>query len=349
MLPNQKSLMTMPTIGEHPDKYPDTTLVGNRISGPIFVISLDFELIWGVRDHATRESYGANVIGARQAIPRILGLFEEFGIHATWATVGFLFAESRDELMHFLPIEDLRPAYAHAPLSNYSYLHEVGDSEKDDPFAFAPSLIARIAKTPGQEIATHTMSHYYCLEFGQSDDSFRADLAAAKAIAGARGIELKSIVFPRNQYADRHLEISAEAGIEVYRGNARGSAYRPIAGTEQSNLRRALRLVDAYTGLLGAQVCDVQIHADRVNVPASMFLRPVAGRLGFIHPLHLAQIKAQMSQAARAGRMFHLWWHPHNFGERIEENISGLRAILSHFAQLRDTFGMQSLSMEDAA
>jgi hypothetical protein len=36
-----------------------------------FVISLDFELMWGVRDHATRDTYGANVLGGREAIPRI--------------------------------------------------------------------------------------------------------------------------------------------------------------------------------------------------------------------------------------------------------------------------------------
>lgn len=54
-----------------------------------FVISLDLELLWGVRDHADKDSYGANVLGARDAVPRILELFAENGVHATWATVGF--------------------------------------------------------------------------------------------------------------------------------------------------------------------------------------------------------------------------------------------------------------------
>ena len=56
-----------------------------------FIISLDFELLWGVRDHADRDSYGQNVTGARAAVPRMLDLFERHGIAATWATVGFLF------------------------------------------------------------------------------------------------------------------------------------------------------------------------------------------------------------------------------------------------------------------
>ena len=48
-----------------------------------FVISLDFELLWGVRDHCDRQSYGANVLGARQAIPRMLDLFAETDVRAT--------------------------------------------------------------------------------------------------------------------------------------------------------------------------------------------------------------------------------------------------------------------------
>lgn len=48
-----------------------------------FVISLDFELLWGVRDHADRSSYGRNILGGRAAIPRMLDLFERHGVRAT--------------------------------------------------------------------------------------------------------------------------------------------------------------------------------------------------------------------------------------------------------------------------
>ena len=60
-----------------------------------FVISLDFELLWGVRDHADRTSYGKNVLGARDAVPQMLEIFAQNSIRATWATVGFLFCETR--------------------------------------------------------------------------------------------------------------------------------------------------------------------------------------------------------------------------------------------------------------
>ena len=40
-----------------------------------FIISLDFELKWGVRD-ALDESYNENLLGARHVIPKILNLFK---------------------------------------------------------------------------------------------------------------------------------------------------------------------------------------------------------------------------------------------------------------------------------
>jgi len=74
-----------------------------------FVVSLDCELMWGLRDHLSVAQYGENVRGVRQAIPALLDLFDRYGIRATWATVGFLFCETRDDLMASLPA--LRPGY----------------------------------------------------------------------------------------------------------------------------------------------------------------------------------------------------------------------------------------------
>ena len=66
------------------------------------VISLDFELVWGVRGEfgADGGDYRPNLLGARNAIPRLLDLFAEFEISATWATVGMLMAHTREELEH---------------------------------------------------------------------------------------------------------------------------------------------------------------------------------------------------------------------------------------------------------
>ena len=306
-----------------------------------FVISLDFELLWGVRDHSDKQAYGQNVLGARDAVPRMLERFAARGIRAT---VGFLFCETKDELIASLPAE--RPAHSNSRLSNYTYLDEVGKDERSDPYYFAASLLDAICKTPGQELGTHTMSHYYCLDDGQTLAAFEADLAAAKGLADRRGISVKSIVFPRNQFTAAHLEVCARQGITHYRGNPDGWAYRAAKGSEQSPAKRALRLIDAYSGVLGAQTF-VPRRDGLVDVPASRFLRPCAGKLAAFHPLHLGAIKRGMTEAAKAGRGYHLWWHPHNFGRNLDANMDVLRLIIDHFAGLRDRHGMTSMAMGD--
>ena len=150
-------------------------------------------------------------------------------IAATWATVGFLFAGSGDELEAFSPIR--RPRYVRHELN--PYLEPVGLDEHDDPLHLAGSLVTRIAAESGQEIASHTFSHYLCLEDGQDEGAFRADLDAACRIAESRGIRLRSIVFPSNQLNASYLPLLKEAGFVAYRGNQRGHLHQPSQKGEQ--------------------------------------------------------------------------------------------------------------------
>lgn len=274
-----------------------------------FVISLDFELLWGVRDHADKASYGTNILGAREAIPRILNLFSQNGIRATWAVVGFLFCEGKEHLLSVLPPPEKRPKYRNSNLSNYNYLNDVGRDELSDPYYFAPALISQIAATPGQEIGTHTLSHCYCLEDGFTQEAFEADLLVAQELAAHQHIKPRSIVFPRNQYAPEYLDICRRVGLTSFRGNPSRWAYRPTKSNNQTSLRRAVRLLDAHSGILGSLTTRPYMAQGLTNVPASRFLRPNSGRLGKLHPLHCNTIQRGMTGAARRNETYHLWWH----------------------------------------
>src|ERR1044072_3679952 len=141
--------------------------------------------------------------------PAILETFAAFGVHATWATVGLLLCESKRELLAALP--EQQPSYTDGRLSASRLLDDLGNDERDDPLHFAPSLVRAIAATRGQEIATHTLTHYYCLEPGQSVAELRADLEAA--VRGTRsklGISPWSLVFPRTQVSAAHLAVCRE-------------------------------------------------------------------------------------------------------------------------------------------
>lgn len=325
------------------------------MSSSALVISLDFELHWGVLDRRTIESYRANLAGTRAAIAAMLELFEEFSVEATWATVGFLFCESKQELIDMLP--ETRPRYENPALCPYRILDTVGADEQEAPYHFAPSVLRQIAATPGQEIATHTFSHYYCLEPGQDAACFRADLQAAVRIAAQKGYEIESIVFPRNQMNPAYEGILAEAGIKTFRGSPAAWMHESAAAAGETRVRRAARLADSYLPLANASVLHAWPQsgsksgpnhepAELMNVCGSHFLRPYQARFRGAEPVRLRRIQQLLDQAAASGQMYHLWWHPHNFGVHLKENIAFLREILKHFNWLRDTRGMQSYSMK---
>lgn len=314
-----------------------------------FIISLDFELFWGVRDLQTKDGYGLNIMGARQAIPAMLALFEEFGLHVTWATVGLLFFGSRPDLLAGLPTQ--RPAYTDANLSNYVALPELGSDEAADPYYYGRTLLEQIERVPGQEIATHTFSHYYCLEPGQTPADFRADLAAAVAAAARRGGQLRSLVFPRNQYNAAYLGICRELGITSYRGNEAAWMYQKQSEAAQTSRQRAARLLDAYVSLSGPNTyAPAELAKSQpFNIPASRFLRPWSARLAVLENVRLRRIQAAMTHAAQRNEVFHLWWHPHNFGVNLTQNMAVLRQIALHFRKLQAQHGFRSQTMAELA
>ena len=312
-----------------------------------FVISLDLELHWGVRDVKTVAQYRQNLLGVRRGVPALLATLAEYGIHATWATVGFLFFSTRTELLAALP--DLRPNYDDMRLSPYLDMKVLGRDEDDDPFHFGRSLIDHIQSYSGQEIATHTFSHYFCLERGQRVAAFRADLQAAIAAASNLGITLSSIVFPRNQYNRHYLDVCRRMGLKAFRGNQNSCLYHARATAQQTRLLRAARLVDSYWNL-SSHNCYSLADAGReplFNLRASRFLRPYVPHMPVLQALQQRRILADMTYAAEGGLVYHLWWHPHNFGRHLEQNMSLLRRILDYFRMLRERCGMQSMNMAE--
>ena len=310
-----------------------------------FVVSLDFELHWGVRDRLRVEEYRENLLGVRRSIPAMLALFSEYGIRATWATVGFLFFETKEELLAAVPQE--LPQYSNHNLDPYAVLDKIGKNESEDPFHYAPSLIRLIQATAGQEIATHTFSHYYPGVPGPSLASFRADIRAAKSAAERLGLNIKSVVFPRNQVSMPHVRVCSEESLIAYRGVESD----PYVAAGNGGIDRAKRLADHYVNLSGA-CCGVPRmlnDCEIVSVPQSRFLRPCSGKLRALEGLRLRRILSSMTFAAENNLLFHLWWHPHNFGMLMDRNLAFLRAILEHFRLLNRQFAFCSLTMAEVA
>lgn len=277
-------------------------------------------------------------MATREMIPRLITLLEEHKVGATWATVGALFCESKDELLSLLP----SPKFRNPAFGIRSYLHEVGQDERDDPLHFAPTLVNSIRDTDYQELGSHTFAHLYCLEDGIDGLDIQADLKAAQAIAQKSGVELRSLVFPRNQFNEIALKSAHEQGFRIFRGNPSSWAWRTGNTADMGQLvKRGLRLVDSYIPIGRPSVPS--LTSGLYNVPATYFLRP-----SFESPSRdfmLRRICRALDSAAQSGGIFHLWWHPHNFGGQPELGMEFLTEVLVHFSRLRHEYGMESKTM----
>lgn len=316
----------------------------------IFTISLDFELYWGMRDIVSIEEYKAHLLGAREAIPLMLNSFNKNNVHATWATVGLLFFKDTENLNQHPPASI--PQYEQKNLSPYRYIikSEKDDVELEPIYHYAPELIDTINNTVGQEVATHTFSHYYCHEKGQTLTDFKNDIAMAITVAKQKNIDIKSLVFPRNQWNPDYLTALNSLGVKSFRGTESSWMYQASDYKGQLNyLNRAARLLDAYINVSGHNTYSLaECTAQKpFNFPSSRQLRPYSKKLAILENLRLNRIKRSMTYAAKNNEIFHLWWHPHNFGVDKEQNMIFLEKIMNHYNLLHKTHNMQSLNMAE--
>lgn len=311
---------------------------------PTLIVSLDFELFWGMQDCMDLTEYEANILGGRKAIPQMLELFQKHGIHATWATVGFLFGRNEEELRKYFP--GTLPSYENDALSAYRCFGNIGADEKTAPCYYGASLIRQIAAVPGQEIGSHTFSHYYCRETGQTTEQFRADMEAAKAIANDHGYKLNSVVLPRNQCEPEYTRVLADLGFASYRDEENDWIHEKV---KIRLLMRILRLMDVYFPLTGQGGYVPKTEQGIVNLVGTRMYKPYFKPLFFMEGLKLRRIKRQMRHAAKNGLTFHLWWHPHNVGVRTGLHMKQLEEIFGYYDELKEKYGMRSLNMGEAA
>lgn len=310
---------------------------------PTLIVSLDFELYWGVQDCIELKDYQLRIKNGLKAIPQALELFKKYGIHATWATVGMIFADNVSMAKRFSPDPSKRPSYVNESLSGYRCFDQ-GDIVQEPDCFFAPATIDRILQYEGQEVGSHTFSHYYCKEAGQTVEQFRDDMTSAINIAKTKSISLKSIVLPRNQSVKQYNQVLEEFGITSFR-DLENTWFNKIGIIW---LERLFRLMDVYLPLSNG-CYHPKVEDGVVNLMGSRMYKPYFKPLGFLEGLKIHRIKKQMLYAAQNGLVYHLWWHPHNIGVMTDFHLKQLDEIFSYYSELSKEYGMRSLNMKEMA
>ncbi len=311
--------------------------------GGKFIISLDFEKYWGMIDVIGLDGYKGNLDNVDDVVRGLLDKFKEYDIHATWGVVGFLFHNSKEELIKKMP-KDIE-FYSDHSLNPYNYIK---DNELDERYHFANKLIKDISSTPNQEIASHTYSHYYCFEEGQDEKNFIEDIELFKSVCEDNDCNASTIIFPRNQDKPEYNTILQKYGINAYRGNEENFIYDPEDKKGSIMVNRGLRLMDRYINITGHNTYKIDKSAAMYNVKSSRFLAPYMKKLDILEGLRKRRIKNAMTYAAKNDEVFHMWWHPHNFGMNTIKNMNFLEDILKHYTYLKEEYGMKSLNIREA-
>lgn len=312
------------------------------------VVSLDFELFWGVADNRNAREWQSTIENVWNVVPQLLRLFEKYGIHATWATVGGIMAENDEDFIMHLPKKISRPTME--MLKRNSLLTNDETRFKGSMF-FAPKLVDMISRVNGQEIGTHTYTHFYCNNPLNAAVEFRADIEAAKDIADRKNVQFASIVFPRNQVNEECLSVISELGICNYRGNESKSWFNRFA-KKSFKLFRFFEKADNYIPLVSSKTypySDIITDKGLFNIKSSRFFKPFTPAYRLFDWLRILRFKRELRRAARRGEVYHIYWHPHNFANNTERNLKDLENFLKCYEKMRKKYGMFSYNMNEAA
>lgn len=305
----------------------------------LFIMSLDFEGQWGSigghtdsQLHAFAEKVRKNPV----VIPRLLTLFDKYGIHCTWAVVGAMLCRDKEEVLSLL---DKDVVYQSWGISIKDYIKSI----KDDSIYFFPDVINKVKNTSNQEIGSHTFTHFYANEAGVTVDMLQQEMELSRKMLDELGVEAKTLIMPRNQVEGLDEEVLKKTGFTIVRGRGNGPLKPKI-------VKKVVQFADAYLPLVRRTYpLDIICNGVRKNVKASILFRPYFKKLGFMEPLKLWRIKRAMKQAAKRGECFHLWFHPHNVANNMDLNFKTLECIFNYYRKLNAKYGLQSVTMGECA
>lgn len=306
-----------------------------------FTISLDFELIWGTRDRAGPDAFRrACEIERSEIIDQLLDLFERYEISATWCTLGHLFLGACTCAAQKHP-EIVPPEHAWCGGAQWFAADPCTD-EQQDPIFYGASLLDKIgACAVEQEIGCHSFSHVIFGDPGCSRETAQSELRECVRLAEERGVSLRSFAFPRNSVG--HLDLLTQHGFECYRGP---EPYEERAWPTWA--KRAAHLLAVLTAARPPVHVPEATEAGLWNIPGSMIFFPAHGKRRHI-PVGLRTRRAikGLDRAASERRVFHLWFHPTNLTDRLEDMMLGLERVLRHAAELRGRDAIDILPMGD--
>ena len=309
----------------------------------VLVISIDLELAWGVFDLPDMAGFLPAIRQTREIVGELLSLFRRQRVSATWAIVGHLFLDRCQRQDGAIHPEITRP---HHPWFPHDWFRDdPGADRAAAPLWYGDDLVSAIQQaTPPQENASHSFCHMLYGDPGCSREAATSDLREACRVARVHGIAPVSFVFPRD--LPGHLDVLAAHGFLCYRGRP-SWWFRRLRGRR---LVQAGHLLDDLLGLPPATVRPRLEDCGLVNIPGSMLFRHARGIRRIIPASsRVRKARAGIRRAVEGGEVFHLHFHPWNFGWNRGPLMVAFSRIVEAAAAERDAGRLEILSMGEVA
>lgn len=253
---------------------------------PIFIISLDVELLWGYLAYPQCEMeklLKQDSMNGRGCTDTLLNIFEKYDIPATWAIVGQLL------------LDDCENGLLHKNLPRFKDGWYSCQGQNRLLFN-GKDIIDKISSSQvDHEIGYHSFSHIVFSECNR--EVAEAEIKMCNKLAKEFGITFKSFVFPENKIG--HVDILKKYGFKTYRGvdSRRATVDRNIL----------VRKFNAAINLFYAPPVEPIWMNGIWEIPGSMFFCDPQFSFSI-----LQKAKIGLNRTIKTKKVFHIWLHPHN-------------------------------------
>jgi peptidoglycan/xylan/chitin deacetylase (PgdA/CDA1 family) len=285
-------------------------------SPPMFIMSLDCEGKWGMAD--ALEPYHHQLLTSERLVSAYRQLLDLLARHDIAATFAFVmaFVLNEKERRRFAVLDEAGNV-GDMWLRHYWQSLRAG---QDDGWHL-PEALEMVREAGGHEVASHSFCHRPLGDSSLTEGGANAELGAAAEAAQLKGVELKTLVFPRNEVGN--LSAVRAAGYLGYRASLQRRGGRITALLEEFVTTRGPQPVEA-------------VPNDLIAIPSGHFFNWRFGLRRLVPPcVTAARWRTQLDQCVRDGGVVHLWLHPHNLvtGPGTAYVLDG---VLAEVARLRD-------------
>ena len=262
----------------------------------VFTLSLDCEGLWGVADHLNESTKAINQNSLAEVYTYISDVLSHYSISATYAFTS-LFTQDEASILKYKDSIDSRVS------TNdrwYRYISQMLADQNFDGWLGRDFYLQ--ARSAEHEIGWHGFTHHP-LSADTHESIVKYELEESLRIAKQENLNLKSIVFPRNDIG--HLKLFFSDGFKCYRKGI----------IEQSKLysNKYYRVLDEFNIFKASESFPIVNENILAALPAGYFLNWPSGPRKII-PTSVTNKKWSnlLSSASKKHQQVHMWFHPHN-------------------------------------